>query len=1769
MEPLIQSLEKSLGKSKAKLKEESRLRKQLEEEREQWGGRHRVADSSRDATDSLREDHGVLRQEVGNRSQWEVFNSSLGSASDKRENRLGDRSTLTDDAMRSDIDTISASNITKDTTNLDDSYLEVLDELETVTEQLISTQQNLWNTEDKLRDSEARVQEFEDQQTVTSADKILRAKIEALEHELASAHEQVSFANEVAQAEDKKDNIVTFHLQNQLQSQFDEMEEENTLLLQKVAALQQQLATETTRVRTYIMKEASEERDHALILLRGQFEEIFKQNGGLQERIVKLEGENDRDSAANSEEMFELKEEIERLQFEFSAATDQNRIYLLENDASWREKLERVREDSMSNFLAMQMTSDGKDEIVEGLQQQIQALCRERDSLETKVADLESSSTRTEGNKNRNSIFIEELQEQMRIAQCSNSSLEQKVDELTANIQSSSTVIEKLETGRAEIVAELESASPLIDDLLGVEGGSPPPDGCVNLKDTIHKLCSYLKTAKKGGEENPADLDTSYLNERITQLELELETSRDNFVHLSEQLEVEKTKEAAAAKSESMIKILRKELAECQAALELSPIENKKLEIDSITTKTQQEKQERANIHRTLMGHSQNPRARDPEPDQTSFDEANRLQNLQRNPSTPPFPTADYRKDPPSSKKKPHKNFLLSFVDGEADVQTLWCRLEEVALENKVLKEKIKEQCAAKVDTATERNRSLKAMQEQINALKSSYNKGNVEKELEDMKQLLQKKSTELKDCEEVMLRSKAEVDTLRGEMIHLSEVLETEKKSQARIKKEFETAIIRKVTEEKSSLRHQLDETKKALSVTQSDLDQRIEDVNACEARLATSQGEIHVLDRAIADLDCALSQLRKDYDSALKHAEEREQSNRSEIYGFANELKKLADDNNTLHRENEEKSQQIHLLTKEICNLSSALEVAKGKYNGAVDELEAVVNDQFEEARREAEKSGRESAAEELRAEMRARQEKERKHIHDKVDDAFKENSRLLRELVEAKRSSSTALNSQNEKLAESQNEAELLKQVLETSTKEIKEFKEREYHLKTNLEEIKEELRITKEEREIASSSLNRFREDLEQQKASPSIGASTPVAQNASHKILRDQMRDMISRLGVGSEPSCTRKAEELQLKVELLDISMTLGKIVRENAILEEELKNVKKNLNETRISAEAKGRREATRKVWAEIKESREREMREFKEQFNSLVQENADTEKKMKECNIALTIAKDTRDRAERELEHVQEEAESSKLEARESEQGILKLNLEMEAVRDEQERAVDEVKSAMRKEGEARVMALNQEICNLTDENSALRHNLGRSRKEETVAKQELQVLMTSLNKSHRTMEEIKDERDRFGEKVQAVESASEQVTNELKCKLLSASEELAELSSKVLSLNSALDERTRELLYMQRKYGRESKHWNANDSPAVKELQKEKSLLEKQVDEAQIALSLSKCEQEELKQCNVALQSSKEASENHHVALRYVNEELAKAKEENAETIKALAVINQLLDSIEGVNDKEELSPAGKLTTSNQMARGIRKKLATLISILQDVKNESGSKEQQQQQNKELHKLQTQLQISDMKYDQSRKEASQWQGQVTRLLEELDNAKHEQATLRMEMENLNSRIVDMCMEAEERGKEIASREIQNACKEVLPDSQGFFYQKTALQQQEMAKEFSQANRQMISELGSLAMGKARCTLDSDILSELPSMDEDMEETDHISNLQAELQHLQQQFENLPDHSEILEGMFESQERQGNEISESTKPQSLQLSEYGLMLDSTNYDA
>ncbi|CAJ1918706.1 unnamed protein product [Cylindrotheca closterium] len=1504
MAPLISSLENSLGESKKQLLEESRLRREMEAKLKAVDGKHFAF---RQEFDSLREENSTLREELdGNRSQWEEFRSIVGSNREIRTSRLGDRSVVTDDARRSDCDTISAANLTKGSSiPLDDTYLEVLDELETVTEQLISTQQKLWITEDKLGIATARIEDMEDQEqrhlntekkllaaearlrelegnqgrlrlaearmlqleNQMVSDETLHDRVLELEKELVAANNHIQYSNELngTRIEECKTNARAVNHELKVKI------EENEMLLEQVSHLQQHIAGEAARFEATKMMEppGSQDQDHEVEAMRSKIDKLSQENSALKEIIIQLEKGPGTPSMPNGGGFAELKDEIENLHFELTATKDKHRLTLLENDAAWRRKLEKARGGTRSEMQAKQMTSEGKDKIVEGLQEQIKILCKERDLLEGKAIDLENENFEKDHH-------IQDIEGRLLDLQKEKSRLEQSIRSLKSTGQASSAIIEELKAEQGVLEAGLKAMEPLVNDC-----GENDTDTVseLDLIERVRKLCRSLKNSNQ----KPQDVDMK-----------QIEELREELDRVTEEL-------AASKASQKRLK----------RALNLRG--DQEDEIDGI----------RSQFRLTKSGQLQqrNPYARDPEP----HDEAPPGGCLRWMPNTNSLnihSPSHCRSDPPTRDSQPHGD--------SSDLRWLLQRLEAVDRENRILRSSGGDEKSVKfLDGGT--------------SLTSS------------------------RDAE------------LRKESIRRMEnYLENEKSGITR--DDVESDILLKLTAERKDLQDQIVELKQALSTSELSKNESGEELKA-------SQGEISRLRNSILSLKEAISKLRNEYNNILEEAEEREQQNRSEIAGFATQFNELVESNEELEESNNAKVKQIQTLTQEIALAQDSIHTANEKYEDAATELESAKK-MVDEVRETAEQKGREVATAELRAEMREEREKERLEIKAQLEEAHRENIRLRKVMKAHGEKSFKSLQTFKMKLEDAVAKSERWQQASEKAHMEMNRMMEEEKRLKMDLEALTNELLATRDELDFANSSLTRRRTDRVKLKRSKSLGLlSTGTDEYKLYKDLHQKIQQVIAKVADVDSDSMmhSRRTEGLHLKAQLTDIDMSINKIFRENIMLEEELDYLNSTIDETREAAAKKGRREATREAWSEIRERQENDIRDFKDQFSSLVEENRYLETQLRKYETERADSDDSTSVMELGNADLWKEVELSNLEAKKLSQDCLRLRLAMESMKDEHEQVLDELKMQMRGESEGIILRLKSEVRELRSEISEMQQITDEPRRKEKEYDREIKRLVHVLSNSQKTLDKVNEERNKMAEAMKVTKSSSAQVIEKLRFKLLSSSQEIAELSSKVSDLTLTIDEQKKDLLHSQQQ---ENQNDQEGERQEVHNNHINSSSLHEYTNELEATLKLSRDEvvrsKDELLRLKKRLKCLQKEAKEHLTALNIVKTELAKERLNRDQTIKVLEAINSRLNSVEGMTPGHEL---GRTTETTQMAERLEWRVEKLISIMNDAKLEK----------QDRMKLQVHVETSEMKFTQAKKEASRLEQEVSRLITELNTTKN----------------------------------------------------------------------------------------------------------------------------------------------------------------------------
>ena len=1415
------------------------------------------------------------------------------------------------------------------------------------------------------------------------------------------------------------------------------------------------------------------------------------------------------------------------------------------------------------------------------------------------------------------------------------------------------------------------------------------------LAESKKHLCDTQEEAKKQAEDQIEDFKS-----QIEKLEEKLEDSRLERAELVRELEEANSKASQQSQTEERMIVMDKfsKINEEKNDLEKrlkeadSTILSIRETVSSLTKQLRDCQKEKAELEYSLNSgnftssdrmqalekiFSDNPKTRealDPEPVENKPSGLKGFFNWYGQDSKGNMENHINTRDPPTTRSVAKS--AISVASSDSSFGVLREQLAELTRENEMLKNKVID--LASNTTKASSNDDTGNLRDQVNALQiclenaeySTIETGNLEQRLKNAESRLLEKEEDMQKMERNLEVSKEHSDSLIVEIsalndtlantrhnlgivkIQLEETTRQKKQLQEQLimkdkesiedarrilaseqEEEFEELKLqlKKLTEEKSALQHQVDDSKIALSVSQYAQERNKEERKEYAAKLDAATEEIDALKNEATRLEGLrgsptgagaknetvnltkqLQQLSDENNGLQQMVTELEES----LQTSQDELNKKSESVRSLEKSLVSTQEETRMLSDELSSLSQAFEDAKKEYDAVVDELEAV-NELFDEARQEAERSGREAAEDEVRSEMIAAQEHERNLMKEQVQRILDENESLQEQVNEARRPSTQARDpeaaSGEAELA--RQEVEILKEALRSTSENVKSLKEKELHLTLSLREAKEELKHAQDELNLKIQKYNPGNTDDEVY----SCAAHSSAESSTEYMSLRDQFKKLIENCDqenptlASSEAEAGYKAEGLRLKVELMDMSMSLEKLMKENMMIEEELVRLKTTSREMCVEAERQGRMNATKAVRAELKAERDLEMEEFKEKFNELVVENSALEQKAQDATIALNIAKVSQDRKLDDLNELEDELAKSRKEARKLKEEIFNMTVELE--RSKRGHAQDPITS----DHEEHIKGLNSQLCALNIENAALQAKL-RSAGPETKPKighrnkAEINALLDSLRESRETIGKLEE-----------------------RIQLLNL--KMSTLKDENSALSGERDRLERELA------ARDKIPHNNSESEANflrKELEtfvKEKASLQKQVDDANINLSLSKLSSRSMTQGSGA-----EISSTNQGALTNIGSELQKAKSEIDATNEVLGQVNDTLSSIEAVlSSKEETREAAKKTLaewsdgtgwimtsadSSQNAEKLKRRMhsvatmilkskreyAAALSELETVKEKIGetcSNEKSHdpiQQNyrsaltvgkdTELKVLREQisvltsqntllekriegtekdlklahettekqkidLELSEMKYEESKKDAKKSKDEVSRLQSTLEGAQNDHRALRKQLETLNTRVGELCREAEERGKAAAAEELrvgirslkEQERKELLNQFNLFYQENLDLQAKLDETEAALAESKERHEIGSsqielaakTALEKAekraevleatnkRLKQELDSLKQVADVDKPPEEAANVSTKgsrgrEAELRLLQDQFKKLSAKSAAL---------------------------------------
>lgn len=1134
-------------------------------------------------------------------------------------------------------------------------------------------------------------------------------------------------------------------------------------------------------------------------------------------------------------------------------------------------------------------------------------------------------------------------------------------------------------------------------------------------------------------------------------------------------------------------------------------------------------------------------------------------------------------RDPPTTRSELLGKGSVSRVPNGADLDQVRSQLMEVALENEFLRDKIvsmhssndaehsKELSSSSSMAASEIMEQIKALQEKLE------NTEKTSEELEEMAQRLTVSETRLAATEEELTRTLDENGALKGEILALKDAIREARQNVEKVSVELEIAKSQnrtksmqtkdtasmeevqamlaasrssefnelrdqctKLTEEKATLQHLLDDSKIALSVAEYAQERSKEELRATASKLSSSTDEVFRLQHELKSLSRSLSDMKYAYDnvmSELRDARERDNDtseSRKATASLTRQLQQIRDENGDLkqtvaelegvlsltQRELDNKTRQVtslhdsllstqeetRLLTEEITHLTNAFETAKAEYNNVVDELEAV-NELFDEAREEAERSGKDAAMEQLRKEMHASREKERSAMKEQIRRVFEENASLQRQLNEVEKSLVEARNMQKtgQEIVLIKKEVKVLKDALQASADEVKTLREKEFHLNLELREYKNELRLARQELELAletSDDSRRFNERT-------ASAISRVGGESKEHKELREHLKKLIEEteresLKTGSsEVNAKNKSEGLRLKVELLDMSMTLEKILEENVLIEEELERVRKEISDAKKEGRREGLLEASKEMRKQMKEEREKEMKEFKAKFNELVEENSVLGEKLRNSELRLMRNTDSKHQGTEALAKLQRELSAAKAESAKFQQEVLHLTVELETANEDHEQAVKELKSSSKADKESKVKSLQNKLNLLSVENTTLQQKLrsaesilSTTRTSEARSREEMESLLESLRESQAIIRDLEDQVSKLKGDLRNIKSNNDTLHNEkadlerkladtksalekaragsdksvqeLRQELQEYSEENSKLKLTTSQLKQTLESSTRELDHLREQFDRVCTEVTTRDNSEasllraqLKKLSEEKAAIQQQVDEAKITLSLQKYAQdrnvEELKIYQDKLQSNNGNSNSYNLNVAEMQKELSKAKEDVKDAMEAIRQINQLLDAVDGVHGAESTQGDG----FSDRAKEIKAKVCVVLGILEQARKERATLRAEVKKSSTENLLKTrrieasetameairqaqlkdkmELELLDLKHKEAKREATGHLNEISRLKTALEYAQQDHASLRQQLEVMNSRMSQMCTEAEERGKAAASQQFR----------------------------------------------------------------------------------------------------------------------------------------
>jgi chromosome segregation ATPase len=1313
IEPVVLDLEAALEESKARLMHEQRLRQQAEIYCLEAENRYQKAEKT---IHSLRDDISS--------------NRSLGSAR---------RSHLKSAVVSTHLD--------------DDSYVEILDELENVTEQLIETQRQLYDTEDLLERERTKARQLERNQD----------DMELMKEELTLAHE------EIRDAEEEKDSVQEFKkhalrvelLENMLREQkvkfelsqqelkkctedLKEANEENAKHDEELSCLRNALHeaiegkedketspgvevtiheppgnTEaemreaiTKEVRVSVLKENKAEREKEINVLREKFKTLFKENALLQTKVSSCE-QAVIQTRALKEEVPKLKEEIAMLKLasttanrEVDSSTEKQILETInnENDAL-KQKVDDIEKSfnlskteagkNLSQLKTCQGSLQASREEILKLKAMMHQL---NDSLEDSHGTTEEYRKALKESQLEVSCVNEELKESRELCEtlAENARLSQQENSrLQDRLHSLNSALDESEREYSDILRQLNMLKDLHANSRQVpEDKRMTPNG--QDRDASNTL-EALKTSNNS--ESPS---SHCRDKRVDKRKLEMLQDENGslkmMLHEAEAAVATLNDELGNARTH--IASLNVDLVEYEAKLK-NPESRGKSIGDELDRK--RESHEGRDIETMTFDrggfdqkHSESHEGRDPEP--TTVD-GEALPS-----DTSGLISSDHQsmldeeltREPAGARGGLYSWPLLMLDESEHDVEEMGKGVDSRTDGNP--------SSAFQFPPKTAKDDSREVKKLKLSLLVSKDEAAILKSQVEMLTTALDHRFGEhAEEMENLRRRMDRNPDK------YVEESFQEEVPDQDR--KDFFRALL----EENSFLQEKMEATEKSLNDMEDRHKLKEEMLKMYEVGFASYEERLNRSADEAFQLREEIANLKKE----IEIAESTSQGNASSVKALQamlnttdESLKEMQKQMNDSKMSQVESEAQKAALEKEVADLKTSLSEARQCHDNILEELKSF-KVQCDELRKSA-TSLETERLKELRSQMMAERENELKTLRNQLETVVGEKSALQHQVDDAKIAMSVSQYAQEK----SKEELRGCEAQLELSKEEAFLLRNEAAKSNTALMRARKDYAIAIEELQSTRSQLDdawrqphksmdeideledkleevsRKNSELESQVEglAKALSASKRELEVKLQELelSESQVRSKNEKL-VAMENSLLSSREETRLLTEEIShLSLALENAKIEYDAVVDELEAVDELFNEARKDAEMYGRQAATEEIRREAKVSIEHERKQMKDQFKKLLEDNDIVRTKLDEAEMALVVARHV-DESDSDvaMKRLQDAARLSEAETRNLKEKLFSLSSDLKGAKRDAEVARDELDATNRLLEETLVMS------------------------------------------------------------------------------------------------------------------------------------------------------------------------------------------------------------------------------------------------------------------------------------------------------------------------------------------------------------------------------------------------------------------------------------------------------------------------------------------------